>query len=64
MELEEKVQILESTQEQLSEANAKIAILSAAPENNGKSLPYLKKQSTINLYKIYVQPNPTLPYTR
>lgn len=36
VDLEEKLQILESTQEQLAEANAKIAMLSAAPDNNGK----------------------------
>ncbi|XP_073822463.1 spindle apparatus coiled-coil protein 1 spindly [Musca autumnalis] len=35
-DLDEKVQILESTQEQLAEANAQIAMLSAAPENNDR----------------------------
>lgn len=34
-ELEEKLQVLESTQEQLVDANAKIAMLSSAPEHNG-----------------------------
>lgn len=34
-ELEEKFQVLESTQEQLVDANAKIALLSSAPEHNG-----------------------------
>lgn len=38
MDLEEKLQILESTQEQLAEANAKIAMLSSAPDSNGNSL--------------------------
>ncbi|XP_075153588.1 spindle apparatus coiled-coil protein 1 spindly [Haematobia irritans] len=36
VDLEEKVQILESTQEQLAEANAQIAMLSAAPDNNDR----------------------------
>ncbi|XP_065355908.1 protein Spindly [Calliphora vicina] len=36
IDLEEKLQILESTQEQLAEANSKIAMLSAAPENNDR----------------------------
>ncbi|XP_059221975.1 protein Spindly [Stomoxys calcitrans] len=35
-DLEEKVQILESTQEQLAEANAQIAMLSSAPESNDR----------------------------
>ncbi|KAH8237535.1 hypothetical protein KR038_004141 [Drosophila bunnanda] len=34
-ELEEKLQLLESCQEQLVDANAKIALLTSAPENNG-----------------------------
>ncbi|KAM7353157.1 spindle apparatus coiled-coil protein 1 spindly [Cochliomyia hominivorax] len=36
VDLEEKLQILESTQEQLAEANAKIAMLSSAPDNNDR----------------------------
>ncbi|XP_034099683.1 protein Spindly [Drosophila albomicans] len=35
-ELEEKLQLLESSQEQLVEANAKIAMLSSAPEQNDR----------------------------
>ncbi|XP_064541867.1 protein Spindly [Drosophila montana] len=35
-ELEEKVQLLESAQEQLVEANAKIALLTSAPEHNDR----------------------------
>ncbi|KAL7742097.1 hypothetical protein ACLKA6_018344 [Drosophila palustris] len=35
-ELEEKLQLLESSQEQLVDANAKIALLSSAPENNDR----------------------------
>ncbi|XP_017858698.1 PREDICTED: protein Spindly [Drosophila arizonae] len=35
-ELEEKLQVLESTQEQLVDANAKIAMLSSAPEHNDR----------------------------
>ncbi|KAH8249087.1 hypothetical protein KR032_005680 [Drosophila birchii] len=35
-ELEEKLQLLESCQEQLVDANAKIALLTSAPENNGE----------------------------
>ncbi|XP_034474198.1 protein Spindly [Drosophila innubila] len=35
-ELEEKLQLLESSQEQLVEANAKIALLSSAPETNDR----------------------------
>ncbi|XP_039497926.1 protein Spindly [Drosophila santomea] len=35
-ELEEKLQLLESCQEQLVEANAKIALLTSAPENNDR----------------------------
>ena len=38
IDLEEKLQILESTQEQLAEANAKIAMFSSAPDSNGNSL--------------------------
>ncbi|XP_037810802.1 protein Spindly [Lucilia sericata] len=34
VDLEEKIQILESTQEQLAEANAQIAMMSAAPDND------------------------------
>ncbi|TMW54858.1 hypothetical protein DOY81_000091 [Sarcophaga bullata] len=36
MDLEEKLQILESTQEQLAEANAKIAMLSSTPDSNDR----------------------------
>ncbi|KAH8240856.1 hypothetical protein KR026_006276 [Drosophila bipectinata] len=35
-ELEEKLQLLESCQEQLVDANAKIALLTSAPENNDR----------------------------
>ncbi|EDV57639.2 protein Spindly [Drosophila erecta] len=35
-ELEEKLQLLESCQEQLVDANAKIALLNSAPENNDR----------------------------
>lgn len=41
MDLEEKLQILESTQEQLAEANAKIAMLSSAPDKDGNLLQTL-----------------------
>lgn len=40
-ELEEKVQLLESSQEQLVDANAKIALLSSTPEQSGGYCSYL-----------------------
>lgn len=40
-ELEEKVQLLESSQEQLVDANAKIALLSSTPEQSGWYCEYL-----------------------
>ncbi|KAH8392085.1 hypothetical protein KR215_000321 [Drosophila sulfurigaster] len=47
-ELEEKLQLLESSQEQLVEANAKIAMLSSAPEQNGEQLINNTTESQLN----------------